>query len=98
MADNHQEELPWVLVPYQQLAHDTLTAVLEEFISREGTDYGLQEVPFERQLEKAQAEIKNGDVLIVFDLHENNCQLMRREAYQLQVNQFRSGLLAAKQK
>lgn len=56
-----------MIIPYQQLAPETLSAVLESFVLREGTDYGEQEVSLERKLEQLRGQLKNGELLLCFD-------------------------------
>ena len=44
----------FVDVPASQLEPDTLNALLEEFASRDGTDYGLRELPLEDKVARLQ--------------------------------------------
>ena len=76
-----EQSMRWLRIPFEQLQADTLTAILEEFISREGTDYGLQEVSFEQQLEKARQSMLSGDVVIVYDSQLESCQLLKLDEY-----------------
>ena len=32
-----------MIIPYKELGAETLTAIIEDFVSREGTDYGAVE-------------------------------------------------------
>jgi len=75
MSDSDQ----YTLIPYQKLSKDALYGVLEEFINREGTDYGLIEVSFEDKCEQVMAQIKQGQVLIVFDHDSQSVGLMPKE-------------------
>jgi len=75
MSDSDQ----YTLIPYEKLSKDALHGVLEEFISREGTDYGLIEVSFDDKCEQVMAQIKQGQVLIVFDHDSQSVGLMLKE-------------------
>ncbi|OUR69460.1 cytoplasmic protein [Bermanella sp. 47_1433_sub80_T6] len=75
MSDSDQ----YTLIPYQKLSKDALHGVLEEFINREGTDYGLIEVSFDDKCEQVMAQIKQGQVLIVFDHDSQSAGLMLKE-------------------
>ena len=66
-------------IPYQQLSADALRALIEEFVSRDGTDYGEQEVPFERKVKQVENLLRNGTVVIVFDSHTESCDIVARE-------------------
>ena len=63
-------------IPYEQLSEVALTGVLEEYITREGTDYGMVERGVESQLDKARALLKSGKVIIVFDEVHERCQIV----------------------
>lgn len=61
---NEPEYAEPVIVPYTELAPETLQRLVESFVLREGTDYGEREFTLEqkvmhviRQLERAEAEI-----------------------------------------
>ena len=68
-----------VLVPYDQLSPGTLEAIIEEFVTREGTDYGETDIPFERKIERVKREIKTGRALIVFDTSMQSCNILSRD-------------------
>ena len=63
-------------IPFEQLSEAALTGVLEEYITREGTDYGMVERGVEAQLDKAWALLKAGKVVIVFDEVNERCQII----------------------
>ncbi|MCH1488183.1 MAG: YheU family protein [Pseudomonadales bacterium] len=73
-------ELPerWVIVPPEQLSDDALDGVLHEYISREGTDYGLREVTFEAQMKQAKRAMFDGECILVFDRQTECCQLLSK--------------------
>ena len=56
-----------MIIPHQQVSADALRGLIEEFITREGTDYGWEETSLERKVQQVQAQIEWGDVVIVFD-------------------------------
>ncbi len=37
-------------IPYDQLNHETLHGIIEEFVTRDGTDYGEIEVSLETKI------------------------------------------------
>ncbi len=53
-------------IPYDKLSKEALQGIIEEFINREGTDYGLIEASFTDKCDQVLAQIKRGDVLVVF--------------------------------
>ena len=68
-----------VRVPYDQLSPEILEAVIEEFITREGTDYGKAEVPFEQKIERVKRRLETGKALIVFDESMQSCNILSKD-------------------
>ena len=66
-------------IPPNKLADEILVSIIEEFINREGTDYGKQEVQLDVQIKRARSKIMRGDVLIMFDPKTESCNLITKE-------------------
>lgn len=56
-----------MIVPWQDIAADTLDNLLEEYVSRDGTDYGEQEVPMATRVMQMRNLLRRGDVVIWYD-------------------------------
>ena len=56
-----------VKIPYDQFSSEALQGVIEEFVTRDGTDYGEVEVPLETKISQVLGQIKSGKAVIVFD-------------------------------
>ncbi|BFM19906.1 YheU family protein [Gilvimarinus japonicus] len=56
-----------MIIPHQQLAPETLDALIEEFVTREGTEYGEQDVPLTTKVSQVRGQLERGTVVIVFD-------------------------------
>lgn len=54
-------------VPADQLAAETLRAVVEAFVLREGTDYGRQEASLDAKVAQVLRQLEYGDAQILFD-------------------------------
>jgi len=60
-----------MIIPWQDLAPETLDNLIESFVLREGTDYGEQERTLEQKVADVKRQLQNGEVLIVWsELHE----------------------------
>ncbi len=59
-------EIP-VEIDAKLLSEDALNGVIENFILREGTDYGVQEVAYLKKKEQVERQISRGDVKIIYD-------------------------------
>jgi uncharacterized protein YheU (UPF0270 family) len=56
-----------VIVPYTELAGETLRAVIEAFVLREGTDYGAREFDLEEKVAHVRSQLERGIAQIVYD-------------------------------
>jgi uncharacterized protein len=56
-----------VEVPYTDLAPDTLNALLEAFVLREGTDYGVHEMPLASKVAQVRRQLERGEAQIIYD-------------------------------
>lgn len=75
-TENEQtKEIPIEIDP-EQLSSIALNGVIENFILREGTDYGVVEVDYHKKKEQIQKQIDRGDVMIVFDQLSESVTLM----------------------
>ena len=66
-----------VVVPWERLSAAALRGVLEEFITREGTEYGADDVGLERKLAQVQRQLEAGEVLVLFDGESETVNLVR---------------------
>ena len=60
-------EVAPVRVSPDDLEPDTLRAVIESFVLREGTDYGLRETPLEDKVAQVMGQLRRGEAHITFD-------------------------------
>jgi uncharacterized protein YheU (UPF0270 family) len=56
-----------VEVPVSALSRDALHALVEEFVTRDGTDYGAVERSLEAKVADVLRQLDRGEVRIVFD-------------------------------
>jgi hypothetical protein len=54
-------------IPVNKLSAKALRGVIEEFISRAGTDYGEKDVPMETKFKHVKCKLENGSVVLIFD-------------------------------
>lgn len=67
-----------VEVPHQALSPDTLRAVVEAFVLREGTDYGAREFSHEDKVRQVLDGLERGEVRILFDPVTESVTLLPR--------------------
>ena len=68
-----------VKIPYDQLSPEALQGVVEEFVTRDGTDYGEVEIPVETKIAQVMAQLKSGNAVIVFDQEAESCTVLRSD-------------------
>lgn len=68
-----------IVIPPEQLSADALQGVIEEFIMREGTDYGEVELSLAEKVALVSAQLRKGLVVIAFDTLTESCTMMTRE-------------------
>jgi uncharacterized protein len=54
-------------IPVNRLSPESLQRVIEEFISRDGTDYGEIEVPTETKFRHVKYKLETGLAVLIFD-------------------------------
>jgi uncharacterized protein YheU (UPF0270 family) len=62
-------------IPYEQLSQEALKAILEEYASREGTDYGEISYSLEQKVAMLRRQLERGEVSISFDISTETCSL-----------------------
>ena len=63
-----------MLIPHDLLEADTLSRLIEDFVTRDGTDNG-DETPLETRVARVQRALERGEAVIVFDPESQQCQL-----------------------
>nr|WP_290539506.1 YheU family protein [Alcanivorax sp.] len=68
-----------MIVPWKDLPPETLTNLIEEFVTRDGTDYGNQEIPTATKVEQVRNQLKREDAFVVFDEVTESVSVMGKE-------------------
>lgn len=56
-----------ILVDYRSLQPETLRSLIEEFVTRDGTDYGASEVTLDQKVAEVLAQLTSGKAVISFN-------------------------------
>jgi uncharacterized protein len=64
-----------MLIPHHMLSPEALRGVIEAFITREGTDYGAQEVSLDTKVVQVQQQLDAGTAVIVYDEESDSCTI-----------------------
>ncbi len=70
-----------MIIPLEQINEDTLIAIIEDFILREGTDYGEIDASKEEKIAQVKVQLQQGSAVIVYsELHES-INILPREQF-----------------
>ena len=75
---SEEEDSKPVEIPHSELAPITLRAVVESFVLREGTDYGAQDVPFDRKVADVMRQLERREAVIVYDPGSDSVDIVVR--------------------
>lgn len=67
-------------IPVGQLAPETLQALLEEFASRDGTDYGLSEASLGEKVSQLRRGLDSGALKLLYDSESEHWDLLDRDS------------------
>lgn len=56
-----------MIIPLEALDDDVLQGLLEEYASRDGTDYGDHEVPLQSKVDQLKVQLKQKKLVIWYD-------------------------------
>ena len=75
-----------MIIPWQQLPAATLDNLLQEYASRDGTDYGQVETSLADKVEQLKQQLLQGKVVIVYsELHESVNLMLAEEFHKVSI-------------
>jgi uncharacterized protein YheU (UPF0270 family) len=66
-------------IPAGRLEAAVLDALLEEFATRDGTDYGTVETAVDQRVSQLRARLQSGEMALLFDSDSEQWDLLSRE-------------------
>ncbi len=63
-------------VPADRISPEALQGLLEEFASRDGTDYGETETPLDQRVAQLRAQLAAGTLSLLFDAQSETWDLL----------------------
>lgn len=70
---------PPLRIAIDRLSATALDGLIEEFVTRDGTDYGEHETSLESKKRSVRRQLERGDIVIVFDPTTESCNIVPRE-------------------
>jgi len=65
-------------IPWRKLSPETLRSLIDEYVTRDGTDYGSREADRQTKIAQVERLLVTGKAVIVFDAGTETCDI--REA------------------
>jgi uncharacterized protein YheU (UPF0270 family) len=61
-----------MIIPIDKLSNQVLNGIIQEFVSREGTEYGDQDISVDEKVAQVTQQLQQGTALLVFsELHQS---------------------------
>jgi uncharacterized protein len=73
LTDHHEEGIE---VPYERIDPDALRSMVEEFVTRDGADWGDVGCALEDKVEQVLRQLSNRKVKVVFDLKSQTANII----------------------
>ncbi len=68
-----------IIIPWKDLPPETLHNLIEEFVTRDGTDYGDTETPTATKVEQVRGQLKKNQAFVVFDEVTETVSVLSKE-------------------
>lgn len=68
-----------MIIPFQKLSKEALLGVIEEFVTRDGTDYGIIETDLDQKIDRVLRQLRKGEVFIVYDEMAETTNILSKE-------------------
>lgn len=68
-----------MIIPYDSLSKDVLERMLEEIVTRDGTDYGLVETSTAAKIEASIMKLKQGKSVLLWEEETESASLVSKE-------------------
>jgi len=68
-----------MIIPWDSLSDDALQGVIEEFITREGTEYGSAELSLAEKVDQVKDQLTSAQAQIVYDAELDTVSLVTQD-------------------
>jgi uncharacterized protein len=76
-ADMRKPPAEAIEVPHARLPEATLRRVIEEFVTRSGTDYGAKEKALDEKVADVRRQLERGEAKLIFDPDTETTNIVR---------------------
>lgn len=68
-----------MVIPFERMSNEALRGVIEEFVTRDGTDNGFIEADLDQNIKMVLMQLKKGDAFIVYDEATMTTNILSKE-------------------
>jgi uncharacterized protein len=70
-----------LIIPYEKLSLEALQGLIEEFVTREGTDSGYTKKTLEENIEMVKNQLRRGEAFIVYDEASQTANIVSKNIF-----------------
>lgn len=78
---SHHEKEKGVVIPHRQLSEKALQGLLEEFVSRDGTDSGYTKLSLQQRVDQVRRQLDRGEALVVYNPAAQSANIISRRDF-----------------
>ena len=68
-----------MIILHKKLSTEALEGLIEEFVTRDGTDTGYEKKSFENDVAMVKKQLKRGDAVIVYDQNTQTSNIVLKD-------------------
>ncbi len=69
-----------LIIPHRELSPEALFGLIEEFVTRDGTDSGYTKGSLAENVAMVHRQLDRGDAVVVFDNSTQTCNIVPKES------------------
>ncbi len=69
-----------MIIPWDRMPAETLQRLIEEYVTRDGTDYGTVETPLATRVAQVERALRSGRAVVTFDTALQSATIVMDEA------------------
>jgi uncharacterized protein YheU (UPF0270 family) len=74
----HTNKGKGVIVPHRELSEEALQGLLEEFVSRDGTDSGYTKLSLQQRVDQVHRQLDRGEAVVVYNPATQSANIIPR--------------------
>lgn len=65
-----------MIIPFEKLSPEALRGLIEEFITREGSDSGYTQKSLDENVDMVMRQLRRGEAFVVYDEHTESANIV----------------------